>query len=228
MASVPAWWPPSLFVAFLIRNTFNCTRRKSPYSMMANTRRTTTLPIAMSLRVCRVTVCDMEGVKHSVEVTASTPYEAVEPGLVAIPEQDWAGEIAEGFEHRGGERQHGACFALSKNAGFQQVAESRGWNSERHQPAKSYPSDSRTRARRCFWLRLPLPSACGFRRDPLHNLVVSLKIIEAGSLKGMIQVVPISSAWSHGQVWASKSPHRAEAKCTRPSTGWPLWDWMYS
>jgi len=51
----------------------------------------------MSLRLCRVTVCDMEGVKHSVEVTASTLYEAVALGLVAIREQDWAGEIAEGL-----------------------------------------------------------------------------------------------------------------------------------
>jgi len=51
----------------------------------------------MSLRSCRVTVCDMEGVKHSVEVTASTLYEAVALGLVAIREQDWAGEIAEGL-----------------------------------------------------------------------------------------------------------------------------------
>lgn len=51
----------------------------------------------MSLRLCRVTVCDMEGVKHSVEVTASTLYEAVALGLVAIREHDWAGEIAEGL-----------------------------------------------------------------------------------------------------------------------------------
>jgi hypothetical protein len=51
----------------------------------------------MSLRFCRVTVCDMEGVKHSVEVTASSLYEAVALGLVAISEHDWAGEIAEGL-----------------------------------------------------------------------------------------------------------------------------------
>jgi hypothetical protein len=56
-----------------------------------------TLPVAMSLRFCRVTVCDLEGVKHSVEVTASTLYEAVALGLVAIREQDWAGEIADGL-----------------------------------------------------------------------------------------------------------------------------------
>ena len=51
----------------------------------------------MSLRSCRVTVCDMAGVKHSVEVTASTLYEAVALGLVAIREHDWASEIAEGL-----------------------------------------------------------------------------------------------------------------------------------
>jgi hypothetical protein len=51
----------------------------------------------MSLRLCRVTVSDLEGVKHSGEVTASTLYDAVSLGLVAIREQDWTGEIAEGL-----------------------------------------------------------------------------------------------------------------------------------
>lgn len=51
----------------------------------------------MSLRLCRVTVCDLEGVKHSVEVTASTLYEAVALGLAAIRAADWAGDIAGGL-----------------------------------------------------------------------------------------------------------------------------------
>jgi len=51
----------------------------------------------MSMRLCRVTVCDMEGVEHRLEVTASTLYEAVALALVAIREQDWAGEIAAGL-----------------------------------------------------------------------------------------------------------------------------------
>jgi hypothetical protein len=53
--------------------------------------------VAMNLRLCRVTVTDMEGVKHSAEVTDSTLYEAVALGLVAIREEDWTGEIAEGL-----------------------------------------------------------------------------------------------------------------------------------
>ena len=51
----------------------------------------------MNLRSCRVTVNDLEGVKHSVEVTASTLYEAVALGLMAIQEHDWTGDIAEGL-----------------------------------------------------------------------------------------------------------------------------------
>ena len=51
----------------------------------------------MGLRQCRVTVSDMEGVRHSVEVTASTLYEAVAMGLAAINGEEWAGEIAEGL-----------------------------------------------------------------------------------------------------------------------------------
>jgi hypothetical protein len=53
----------------------------------------------MSLRLCRVTVRDVEGVEHSVEVTASTLYEAVALGLVAIRDHNWAGEIAEGLNN---------------------------------------------------------------------------------------------------------------------------------
>ena len=51
----------------------------------------------MGLRQCRVTVNDMEGVRHSVEVTASTLYEAVALGLSAVNGEEWAGEIAEGL-----------------------------------------------------------------------------------------------------------------------------------
>ena len=51
----------------------------------------------MSLRSCRVTVIDLEGVRHTADVTASTLYEAVALGLMAIREQEWAGEIAEGL-----------------------------------------------------------------------------------------------------------------------------------
>jgi hypothetical protein len=39
----------------------------------------------------------MEGVKHSVEVTASTLYEAVALGLVEIRGQGWTAEIPGGF-----------------------------------------------------------------------------------------------------------------------------------
>jgi len=55
------------------------------------------LAFAMSLRLCRVTITDLEGVRHSVEVTASTLYEAVALGLAAIRGEEWAGEIAEGL-----------------------------------------------------------------------------------------------------------------------------------
>ena len=51
----------------------------------------------MSFRLCRVTLIDLEGVRHTVEVTASTLYEAVAPGLTAIREQEWACRIAEGL-----------------------------------------------------------------------------------------------------------------------------------
>jgi hypothetical protein len=51
----------------------------------------------MPLRSCRVTVEDMNGVMHTVEVTAETLYEAVAQGLAAIPGNQWVGGIAEGL-----------------------------------------------------------------------------------------------------------------------------------
>jgi hypothetical protein len=51
----------------------------------------------MSLRSCRVTIQDMKGVSHTVEVTAATLYEAVAQGLAAIQGQEWVAEIANGL-----------------------------------------------------------------------------------------------------------------------------------
>jgi hypothetical protein len=39
----------------------------------------------------------MSGVSHTVEVTASTLYEAVAQGLAAIQGQEWVSEIAQGL-----------------------------------------------------------------------------------------------------------------------------------
>jgi hypothetical protein len=43
----------------------------------------------MPARSCQVTIQDMEGVSHTVEVTAATLYEAVAQGLAAIRGNDW-------------------------------------------------------------------------------------------------------------------------------------------
>src|ERR1700746_2189771 len=51
----------------------------------------------MSVRSCRVTIQDMDGVSHTVEVTAATLYEAVAQGLAAIRGNEWVAEIVEGF-----------------------------------------------------------------------------------------------------------------------------------
>ena len=50
----------------------------------------------MALRTCRVTCRDLNGVEHSVEVTADSLYEAVAHGLRAFREADWAGDIGHG------------------------------------------------------------------------------------------------------------------------------------
>jgi hypothetical protein len=50
----------------------------------------------MPVRSCCVTIQDMDGVSHTVEVTAATLYEAVAQGLAAIRGNDWVAGIAQG------------------------------------------------------------------------------------------------------------------------------------
>ena len=45
----------------------------------------------------RVTIRNVDGVSHTVEVTAVTLYEAVAQGLTAIQGNEWVARIAEGF-----------------------------------------------------------------------------------------------------------------------------------
>ncbi len=50
----------------------------------------------MAARSCRVTIQDMDGVSHTVEVAASTLYEAVARGLAALRGNEWVAGIAQG------------------------------------------------------------------------------------------------------------------------------------
>ena len=50
----------------------------------------------MPVRSCRVTIQDMDGITHTVEVTAASLYEAVAQGLAAIRVNDWVAGIAQG------------------------------------------------------------------------------------------------------------------------------------
>ena len=51
----------------------------------------------MPARSCRVTIQDMEGVAHTVEVTAATLYEAVAQGIAAIRGNEWVAGLAQGL-----------------------------------------------------------------------------------------------------------------------------------
>jgi hypothetical protein len=48
----------------------------------------------MSVRSCKVTIQDMNGVSHTVDVTAATLYEAVALGMAAIRTDEWVNGIA--------------------------------------------------------------------------------------------------------------------------------------
>lgn len=50
----------------------------------------------MQVRSCRVTIRDIEGMSHSVDVTASTVYEAVAQALAALRRHDWVAGVPQG------------------------------------------------------------------------------------------------------------------------------------
>jgi hypothetical protein len=50
----------------------------------------------MPVRSCKVTIEDMDGAAHTVEVTAATLYEAVALGLAALRGDEWVMGIAQG------------------------------------------------------------------------------------------------------------------------------------
>jgi hypothetical protein len=49
------------------------------------------------LRTCTVAVKDTRDVEHSIEVTAETLYEAIATALAAFQQDNWVGEIGQGF-----------------------------------------------------------------------------------------------------------------------------------
>jgi hypothetical protein len=50
----------------------------------------------VTLLTYRVTCRDIEGVEHSVEVTADSLYEAVARSVAALREANWTGDIGRG------------------------------------------------------------------------------------------------------------------------------------
>src|ERR1700721_3616292 len=51
----------------------------------------------MPVRACKITIQDMEGVIHTVEVTAGSLCEAVALGMAAIRTDEWVTGIAQGL-----------------------------------------------------------------------------------------------------------------------------------
>ena len=54
-------------------------------------------PRQVAARICRVSYEDLNGVHHSVEVTAESLYEAVARGLSTLRTNSWACDIGEGL-----------------------------------------------------------------------------------------------------------------------------------
>src|ERR1700734_2133831 len=53
--------------------------------------------LCVVLRTCTVAVKDLRDVEHSIEVTAETLYEAIATALAALQQDNWVGEIGQGF-----------------------------------------------------------------------------------------------------------------------------------
>ena len=87
----------------------------------------------MSVRSCRVTIRDTEGIEHTAEVTAESLYEAVALGLRAIRQWSWVEEIGQNFTIR----------VLARDTPVEHTVEFHKWL---EQPPRS-PRDITARAR---------------------------------------------------------------------------------
>ena len=47
--------------------------------------------------MCKVSVSDLQGIEHTVEVTAATLYEAVAAALAAFRDDEWVDQIGNGL-----------------------------------------------------------------------------------------------------------------------------------
>ena len=67
----------------------------------------------MALRTCTVTFTGPSGIRHSVEVTAESIYEAAALGVSALKNSGWADAIAPGTELEIEVREPATCHRLT-------------------------------------------------------------------------------------------------------------------
>ena len=90
----------------------------------------------MSVRSCRVTIRDTEGIEHTAEVSAESLYEAVALGLRAIRQCSWVEEIGQNFTIR----------VLARDTPVEYTVEFRAFHKWLERPARS-PREITARAR---------------------------------------------------------------------------------
>ena len=73
----------------------------------------------MPARSCGVTIRDMDGIAHTVEVTAAALYEAMAQGLAGLRGNEWVASIAQGC--RKGFRRRRSRRARSPAGGFHEI-----------------------------------------------------------------------------------------------------------
>jgi hypothetical protein len=97
----------------------------------------------MEVKSCRVTISDMEGVAHTVEVTAATLYEAVALGLKQLQANEWVENIAGGLNE--------VCVSVKSvhvehrvRIGIQEMARTARWKSGGYDAQAEGTRDSRS------------------------------------------------------------------------------------
>ena len=90
----------------------------------------------MSVRSCRVTIRDTEGIEHTAEVSAESLYEAVALGLRAIRQCAWVEEIGQNF----------VIKVLARDTPVEHTVEFRAFHKWLERPSRS-PREITARAR---------------------------------------------------------------------------------
>jgi hypothetical protein len=124
----------------------------------------------MPVKHCRVTIQDLDGISHSVEVTAATLYEAVAQGLAAIRGHELGFRTGARHEYRARHSCERASAARGPSSRFHEVVGEAWGIAARSKPAMGDSEDFGDAGRPLEFLGLDFTRPGVSRQRSMHTL----------------------------------------------------------